>query len=195
MFGKEKDDAAQAGSGAVNTAIDARKSDSQPSAAPSIISADMKVVGNLQSGGDVQIEGSVEGDIKSRTVTIGEKAHINGSVNADMANILGRISGKINASSVRIAKTANIQGDINYQTLSIEEGAVIDGQIKRKEQGVKSDTAKKPATGDTAADATIAPIKPSVAGGDGKPSDVAPGAPGMKPASGMKPSGGKPLAS
>lgn len=189
MFGKEKDDAAQAGSGAVNTALDARKSDSQPGAAPSIISADMKVVGNLQSGGDIQIEGSVEGDIKSRTVTIGEKANINGSVNADMANILGRISGKINASSVRIAKSANIQGDINYLTLSIEEGAVIDGHLKRKEKGDKSAAAKKPEAGDSAADANIAAIKPSVAGGVGKPSGVTSGAPGMKP------SGGKPLVS
>ena len=136
---------------------------------PSIISSDMKVVGNLQSGGDVQIEGSVEGDIEGRTVTIGEKAHINGLVNAETANILGRINGRIIAAVVRIAKTANVQGEINYQTLSVEDGAMIDGLIRRKEQGVKSDAAKKPATGDSAAS-----IKPSVAG--------------------MKPSGGKPLA-
>ncbi|MCH7944264.1 MAG: polymer-forming cytoskeletal protein, partial [Proteobacteria bacterium] len=80
MFGKEKDGADQAGPGAASNVSDKRKPEGQSSAAPSIISADMKVVGNLQSGGDVQIEGSVEGDIKSRTVTIGEKAQINGSV-------------------------------------------------------------------------------------------------------------------
>ncbi len=136
---------------------------------PSIISSDMKVVGSLKSGGDIQIEGSVEGDVESRTVTISEKAHINGSVNAETVNILGRINGKIIAAVVRIAKAANVQGEINYQTLSIEDGAVIDGQIRRKERGIKSDAAKKPATGDSAAS-----IKPSVAG--------------------MKPSGGKPLA-
>jgi cytoskeletal protein CcmA (bactofilin family) len=188
MFGKEKDDADHAGTGAVNTATDGRKSGSQQAAAPSIISADMKVVGNLQSGGDIQIEGSVEGDIKSRTVTIGENAHINGSINADMANVHGHVNGKINASSVRISKTANIQGDIIYETLSIEEGAVIDGQIRRNDSGSKSDAInkrdaiKKPLSGDSAAAATanVAPIKPS---------SVAPNA------SGMKSSSGKPLAS
>ncbi len=146
----------------------------------------MKVVGDLQSGGDVQIEGSVEGDIKSRTVTIGEKAQINGSVNADTASILGRVDGKINASAVRIAKTANVQGDINYQILSIEEGAVIDGQVKRKDSGAKADFEKKPAASDS--DANVASIKPSL-GGDGKSSDAASGS------SGMKPPGSKPLAS
>lgn len=181
MFGKEKDDA---DSGVATS--DSRKSDSQSSAAPSIISADMKVVGNLESGGDVQIEGSVEGNIKSRTVTIGENAQINGAVNADTVSILGRINGKINAATVRIAKTAHVQGDINYKTLSIEEGAVIDGQVKRKDSGAKADPEKKPAAGDS--NANVASIKPPL-GGDGKSPDAAAGA------SGLKPSGGKPLAS
>lgn len=172
MFGKDKDDVGQAGPGAANKENEGRKSGGQPGAAPSIISADMKVVGDLQSGGDIQIEGSVEGDIKSRTVTIGENAKINGSVNADMTHIHGHVEGKINASSVRIAKTANVQGDINYQTLSIEEGAVIDGQLRRNGSGAKSDAAKKPLSGDSAADANVASIKPST---------VAPSASGMKP--------------
>ncbi len=186
MFGKEKEGADQAGPGATSNASDKRKPEGQSSAAPSIISADMKVVGNLQSGGDVQIEGSVEGDITSRTVTIGGKAQINGSIHADTANILGRINGEIIASVVRIAKTANVQGNINYQTLSIEDGAVIDGQIKRKDSGAKHDAATKSET-DGSVDDKVAPIKPSMAGGDGKPSSAASGA------SGMKPPGSKPL--
>lgn len=178
MFGKEKDDAAQVGSGAGNNQSGARNQAAQTGGAPSIISADMKVVGNLQSSGDVQVEGSVEGDITSRTATIGEKAHINGSINAETANIHGSITGKLNASKVRIAKTANIRGDVNYQTLSIEEGAVINGQIKRKEAGAKSEPEKKPETADT----RVAPMKPLLARGGDKPT-----------VANMKPLGGKPL--
>ena len=43
-------------------------------AAPSIISADLKITGNLASAGDLQIDGTVEGDITSRQVTIGQGA-------------------------------------------------------------------------------------------------------------------------
>lgn len=185
MFGKEKDDV---DSGAMRDQRKSKKTDDESGAAPSIISADMKVVGDLQSGGDVQIEGSVEGDIKSRTVTIGENAQINGSVNADTASILGRINGKINAATVRIAKSANVQGDINYQTLSIEEGAVIDGQIKRNGAGGKGDSEMKSLSGDASSDANVASLKPSMIGGDGKSPAVSAGA------SGMKSSGSKPLA-
>ena len=95
MFGKEKDAADQAGSGTADSAADSSKSEAQSSAAPSIISADMKVVGNLHSDGDIQIDGTVEGDIKSRTVTIGENAHINGAINADMANVHGHVIGDL----------------------------------------------------------------------------------------------------
>ena len=97
----------------------------------SIISADMKVVGNLQSAGDIQIEGTVEGDINTRTLTVGESANIDGSITAETVRICGSISGQVKATAVRIIKTANVAGDITYQTLSIEEGATFEGNCRR----------------------------------------------------------------
>ncbi|HZT19564.1 MAG TPA: hypothetical protein VFA23_09190, partial [Dongiaceae bacterium] len=44
------------------------------SAAPSIISSDLKILGDLISAGDLQVDGIVEGDIQSRSLTIGEGA-------------------------------------------------------------------------------------------------------------------------
>ncbi len=117
------------------------------SGAPSVICADMKVVGNLQSGGDIQIEGTVEGDIKSRTLTIGESANIEGSISAESVRICGSVSGQIKSPMVRIAKTAKVAGDITYQTLAIEEGAFLEGQCRH------FDTAKG------AAEAKVAEIK------------------------------------
>ncbi|HBM89974.1 MAG TPA: polymer-forming cytoskeletal protein, partial [Rhodobiaceae bacterium] len=48
--------------------------------APSIISNDLVVQGNLIAGGDIQIDGTVEGDIRSASITIGEQASISGEV-------------------------------------------------------------------------------------------------------------------
>src|SRR5512145_3009840 len=50
---------------------------------PSVISAELKVVGNLICSGDVQIDGAVEGDVESRTVTIGEGAKVKGGTSAE----------------------------------------------------------------------------------------------------------------
>ncbi len=104
-------------------------------ATPSLISADLKVIGNLESHGDLQIDGDIQGDIKSRSVTIGESAKVKGGIVADSARISGTVTGKVQASSVTIAKGAKIKGDIIQQTLSIEAGAEIEGQIRRLETG------------------------------------------------------------
>ena len=169
MFGKDKEDVAAQDSAPAGAA---RQASNAGGDAPSIISADMKVVGNLNSGGDIQIDGTVEGDIKSRTVTVGENANISGSISADSVQVRGRVSGKINADAVRIAKSANVQGDIAYKTLAIEEEAVLDGQVRRID-GSKPAVEANPASGD----AKIEPLKTVQAsggasggpGGGGKP--------------------------
>ena len=136
---------------AVAPAHETRSTTAPAGNVPSIISADMKVVGNLHSDGDIQIEGTVEGDIKSRTVTVGETAHVIGSINAESVEVCGKVTGQVSAASVRIARTANVQGDISYKKLAIEEEAVLDGQIRRLDS--------KPAA--LGGDSKVEPVKPT----------------------------------
>ena len=102
-------------------------------AVPSIISADLKITGNLTSSGDIQVDGAVEGDISSRTLTVGEEALIDGSIVAESVRVCGQVSGEVRATSVTLAKTARVKGDIAHQSLSIEAGAYIEGNIRRLE--------------------------------------------------------------
>ena len=97
----------------------------------SIISADLNVVGDLHSAGDIQIKGNVEGDIKSRTVTVDEGAHVQGSISADTIQISGSIEGRVEAPTVTVARTAKMIGDIVHQNLSVEPGAQLEGQFRR----------------------------------------------------------------
>ena len=43
-------------------------------AAPSIISSDVTMIGSLTSSGDIQIDGRIDGDLRSAGLVIGEKA-------------------------------------------------------------------------------------------------------------------------
>ena len=104
------------------------------SGVPSIISADLTIVGNLTSSGDLQVDGTVEGDISSRTLTIGEKAQVRGSVVADSVRVCGSINGQLQASSVVLAKSARVTGDISHSTLAIDAGAFIEGNIRRLDE-------------------------------------------------------------
>ena len=102
-------------------------------APPSLISHDLKVIGNLKSDGEVQIDGSVEGDVGSKTLLIGESAHIKGEVVADSVVVQGTVNGQIKARSVKLAKSAHVVGDIMHQDLSIETGAFLEGHCRRIE--------------------------------------------------------------
>jgi cytoskeletal protein CcmA (bactofilin family) len=93
----------------------------------------MRVVGDLISGGDVQVDGAIEGDISARSVTVSEGATAKGQITADKVLIRGEVQGQITADSVDLGRTARIIGDIVHNDLSIERGAYLEGQCRRKE--------------------------------------------------------------
>ena len=98
---------------------------------PSIISADMKIVGSVESAGDIQIDGAIDGDVASRTLTVSDSATVRGSVSAETVRVSGMVKGGINAKSVTLTRTAKVEGDIVHQALAIESGASFEGQCKR----------------------------------------------------------------
>ena len=106
-----------------------------PRAEESVISTGLKVMGNLESEGDIVISGTVEGDITSRGLTISQGATVKGSIKVDVVTILGSVQGEVNARSVGIAKTGEMTGDLIYESLAIEDGAVIEAKCQRVKEG------------------------------------------------------------
>jgi cytoskeletal protein CcmA (bactofilin family) len=100
-------------------------------AVPSIISADMKIVGSIDSSGDIQIDGVIEGDVTSRTVTVSDTATVRGSIAAETLRVAGTVKGGLTAKSVTLTRTARVEGDIIHQALAIESGANFEGQCRR----------------------------------------------------------------
>lgn len=113
----------------------------------SVLSTDLTVVGNLKSTGDIQIEGTVEGDIRAHLLTVGESATVRGEVVADDVVVNGRVIGRVRGLKVRLTSTARVEGDIIHKTIAIESGAHFEGSVQRQEdplaQGAK--TPPKPA--------------------------------------------------
>src|SRR6185437_397181 len=97
------------------------------STAPSIISADLTVTGTLVSNGDIQIDGTVEGDVRSAGLVIGEKAEIHGEVLADDLTVRGRVIGRIRARKVQLCATSHVEGDILHEAFAVEAGAFFEG--------------------------------------------------------------------
>lgn len=116
--------------------------------APSILSSDLTIQGNLKTTGDIQVEGTVEGDIRAHLLTVGESATIKGEIVADDVVINGRIVGRVRGLKVRLTSTARVEGDIIHKTIAIESGAHFEGSVQRAEDPLNNTPAKKPASKD-----------------------------------------------
>lgn len=117
-------------------------------APPSLLRTDLKVVGNLLSDGKIQIDGTVEGDIHTDVLVIGETAQVSGEIIADSVRVHGRVTGQIQGRSVSLAKSAHVLGDILHESLAIEQGAYLEGHCRRIEgAGSKKKDGKKEGEG------------------------------------------------
>lgn len=99
-------------------------------AAPSIISSDLTINGNLTSEGDVQVDGTVEGDIISNKLTVSSSATVRGAIEAETVVVAGHVTGQIKARHVTLAKTARVIADVIQERLSIEPGAFFEGNCR-----------------------------------------------------------------
>src|SRR5471032_429881 len=101
--------------------------------APSIISADMVINGTLNSAGDIQIDGRVEGDVRSVGLVIGDKAEIHGEVLAEDVTVRGKVVGRIRARKMLLAATSHVEGDILHEAFAVESGAFFEGNCRHSD--------------------------------------------------------------
>ena len=106
----------------------------------SYVGETMQLEGDLRTSGSVDVAGLINGSIFVSEMTVAETGSIRGSIEAASIEINGHVEGKISADVVIVGKNAVIKGDIFFKnTLRTEEGADIDGYIKRTSKG-KSNT-------------------------------------------------------
>jgi hypothetical protein len=94
-----------------------------------IINAGTSIVGDLNSEGDLRIDGIVKGSITVKTkLVLGPSSKVDGNVKAANCDVQGTVNGNISIEDLLTVKaTAKIIGDIKSQKLVIESGAEFNG--------------------------------------------------------------------
>jgi cytoskeletal protein CcmA (bactofilin family) len=107
----------------------------KPGAPPtrSVIDAWLTITGNLQSEGEVQVDGKINGDIRCAHLTVGKEASIIGNITAEEVVVRGRVKGVIRANRVILQDSARVESEIFHKRFSIEEGAIFDGHSRIRE--------------------------------------------------------------
>lgn len=100
-------------------------------ATPTIIARDLKIEGSILGTGFIEIEGNIKGTINGNSVVLREEGIVEGEVIAESLSLRGRFNGTIRAKNISITSKARVTGMIEYGSLSVEDGAFIDGQFKQ----------------------------------------------------------------
>jgi cytoskeletal protein CcmA (bactofilin family) len=115
-------------------------------AAPSILSEDLKIEGDVVSQGELHVSGSIKGDVVARKLTLAEGGSITGAVEADVAIIAGNLAGRLTATTAVLGRTARVVADVTHVSLTIEQGAVFEGFSRRVDtiEAVAEDAIRTP---------------------------------------------------
>ncbi len=100
-------------------------------AAPSLLAAGTRIVGDIETPGPLIVSGQIQGDGRvDGELSIGAEAHWRGEVLARSAVIAGRITGGITVSDkIEISASARIVGRVTARMIAMARGAKIDGDI------------------------------------------------------------------
>ncbi len=97
-----------------------------------IIAKSAALDGNLETIGNLRIEGQVTGNIKCKAkVAMGDSSIVEGNIITQNAEIAGKVKGQLEVTDLLILKSsAVIDGDIVAGKIMIETGAVFNGTCK-----------------------------------------------------------------
>ncbi len=96
----------------------------------SIISADSIIKGDMDSVGDIRIDGKVIGNINCKAkIIIGQQGTIEGNLNGNQADILGTINGDIKMTGqLNLLGNSIINGNIHVGKLQMESSVIFNGK-------------------------------------------------------------------
>lgn len=95
----------------------------------SVIGSDVAIKGDISATTELHVDGKIEGDINCASLVQGADSVIEGAISAESARLAGKLTGSIASRELVILKSAQIKGDVHYNSLTVEQGAQIEGRF------------------------------------------------------------------
>lgn len=113
----------------------AKINEAESTTAINLISNGTEITGDINSSGDIRIDGSLVGNLKTKgKVVIGPTGRAKGELYCKNVEVSGTIEGKLAVEQLlNLKSTSKIIGEIITTRLSIEPGAKFTGTCKMSE--------------------------------------------------------------
>lgn len=136
----------------------------------SVIADDLHIKGEVTTSGDIELKGTIEGDVTCRTLLIAEDAKVDGTAKAEKVVVRGTVEGKVHGIRVTLTSSAKVKGELICKALSVDEEAYFDGTSQRVNDPlgleVEAKTAAAPVAATPKPAETSDAAKTDKAGGD-----------------------------
>ncbi|MEK0085965.1 bactofilin family protein [Benzoatithermus flavus] len=91
----------------------------------------MKITGDVEAGGKLQISGRIEGRIHVPVVEVDQPGVVVGEIHADTVIVAGIVTGRIEATEIHLTPSAQVVAELLCAALQIDKGASFEGQCQR----------------------------------------------------------------
>lgn len=98
---------------------------------PSIISNNLKISGNLNCSGIIEVQGEIEGNINCKHITVHKTGRIKGDVITESIHIEGCVEGMVKSKYISISETGFMNGIVMYEEISISNGGYLEAHCKK----------------------------------------------------------------
>jgi cytoskeletal protein CcmA (bactofilin family) len=104
----------------------------------SIISADSNIKGDMESDGDIRIDGKLIGNINCKAkIIVGQQGIVEGNLNGNQADVLGTVNGDIKMTGqLNLLGKSIINGNIHVGKLQMESTVTFNGKCIMGEKDV-----------------------------------------------------------
>ncbi|WP_049722622.1 bactofilin family protein [Gilvimarinus polysaccharolyticus] len=122
-----------------------------------LISKGTRIVGDIHFSGDLQIEGTVQGNILVENggdakLVVADKGVVEGEIRVPRVVINGKVVGNVySGKHVELAAKAVVEGNVHYQLIEMVKGSQVNGALVYGEQSddaAPGTTKSSVATGD-----------------------------------------------
>ena len=110
----------------------------------SLIGASTRIEGNVFFSGGLRIDGTVRGNVcalpeQPGTLVVSEQARVDGEVQVSHLVVNGTINGPVHASeSLELQAKSRVKGDIHYNSVEMQQGAIVEGRLVHSSSEVKT---------------------------------------------------------
>ena len=103
----------------------------RPTPGPLVISRGVTIVGSLFYDGQIQVEGTIDGEVRCSALQITELGAVEGLIVAESVDVRGGVIGSIYAEKLVLRTACAVEGEVHHHNLILEDGCLFEGKSRR----------------------------------------------------------------